>query len=167
MLSTITVFHFLDPVWCLSICSWTGIIGAYKWVMDRDLLWSSITFSRQSQSFPFSCPLSLFCLSLRSESFLPIFSFSSLGTVKISPGTHEPLFCCFPHWYSPMFSRVLAGIPILYRVPAGYSSCVFPLVLTISRFLTLCRVPCGYSSVFSPSTNDFSLISVLYLHRRH
>ena len=37
MLSTITVFHFLGPIWCLSICSWTGNIGAYKWVMYCDL----------------------------------------------------------------------------------------------------------------------------------
>ena len=104
MLSTTTVFHFLGPIWCLSICSWTGIIGAYKWVMDRDLLWSSITFSRQSQSFPLLCHLSLLCLSLRSESFLLIFSFSSLGTAKISPGTHEPFSLLYSMFCLSLFS---------------------------------------------------------------
>ena len=61
-----------------------------------------------------------------------------LGTTKTSPGTHEPFFCCFPLWYSPMFSRVLTGILILYRVPSGYSS------------------------MFSPSTNDLSFFSVVF-----
>ena len=69
MLSTITVFHFLGPIWCLSICSWTGNIGAYKWVMYRDLPLEQHYLIKDRASL--HCfTLSLFSLSLCLESLL-------------------------------------------------------------------------------------------------
>ena len=96
MLSTITVFHFLGPIWCLSICSWTGNIGAYKWVMYRDLPLEQHYLIKDRASL--HCfTLSLFRLSLCLESFLfhlVSFSFPGAPRVFISP--------------------------FLYFVPAGY-----------------------------------------------
>ena len=72
MLSTITVFHFLGPIWCLSICSWTGTIGAYKWVMYCDLpLEQHYVIKEKSHSSLFSITFNLF---LCSESYFHHFS---------------------------------------------------------------------------------------------
>ena len=114
--------------------------------MDRDLLWSSINFSRQSRylfvSFSF---ISFFFDSYfafffgRNHFFFIFLSFSCLGTAKISLGTHEPFFFfyCFPPGYSLMFSRVLTSTYFSLSFSTWVLTYVFPGTNVYSFFYFL------------------------------
>ena len=157
MLSTTTVFHFLGPIWCLSICSWTGNIGAYKWVMYCDLPLEQHYLIKERASLH-CVVLSLLILSLRSESFLFHFIILSLCLESF----HQKSLIAFQ-----LSTNILSRASKVLSVGFPPTSTTYRLCSSCTNYsvicLLFCCVPQRYSAlVFPPHQRPKSIVFLLY-----